>query len=159
MNELGPMQTGRSRMDLQVWDTPFGDALLPSVALILDTHGDSTVTAVVAPGGIDEYPKYLVRFSAVYAFNCEEEAGGTAYDGAFVGRQQHHVGCSYIWRDSPLAAGYAPSVPDMAFRGGQTPVVHYVLLGGDNAVGIVTAELPTIEKIEGARQLCLTYDV
>ena len=54
-------------MDLKAWDVPFSSARYPSILLISESHGDSTVLVVLAPDGTDRYPKYLVRFSAVYA--------------------------------------------------------------------------------------------
>jgi hypothetical protein len=146
-------------MDLQRWETPFATAKWPSVFLIPETEGDSTVTAVVAPSGIDKYPKYLVRFSAVCAFSCEEEAGGVRYAGALVGRDIEECGCSYIWRDSPQAAGYALFVSAGPFHGGRGPVVHYVLFGGDYDVGIIAAEPPVISVVEHSQPLRVTYEI
>ena len=145
--------------DLQIWDTPFARERWPSIWLIPETHGESTATVVVAPGGVNAYPKYLVRFSAVYAFESEEEAGGLTFQDGSIQRSTEDLGCAYVWRDSPQAKGYAPFVPDMPFHGGRGPVVHYVLLGGDNNVGVISAEPPTIERVDNPRHLTLTHEV
>jgi hypothetical protein len=129
------------------------------VFLIAEPRGDSTVTVVVAPDGLDNYPKYLVEFTAVYAYSCEEEAGGLRYAGALTNRSSDEIGCAYVWRDSPQAQEYAKFVPDMPFHGGRGPVVHYVLLGGDYDLGVVAAEAPTIQVAEGPRQLVVTHEV
>ncbi len=60
-------------MSLASWPTPFSESNLPSVGLIVDSHGDRTATVVVAPQGIDQYPKYLVQFEAVFSCSVEEE--------------------------------------------------------------------------------------
>jgi hypothetical protein len=146
-------------MDLQIWDTPFAREKCASIWLIPETHGDSTATVVVAPGGVDAYPKYLVRFSAVYGYLCEEEAGGLGFQGGWTPGSPVRVGCAFVWRDSPQAAGYAPFIPDMPFHGGTGPVVHYVLLGGDNNVGVISAEAPGIERVDHPRQLTVTHEV
>jgi len=58
------------------WETPFTEARCPSVGLLITSKGIEVdiLKAVVAPGGIDEYPKYLVDFGRVIAFTCFEEA-------------------------------------------------------------------------------------
>jgi hypothetical protein len=59
--------------DLTSWDMPFAGAPCPSVSLITEQGGDAA-TIIVAPHGIDQYPKYLVRFDKVLAVLCYEEA-------------------------------------------------------------------------------------
>ena len=146
-------------MDLKIWETPFARDKWPSVWLIPETHGDSTAMVVVAPKGVDAYPKYLVRFSAVYAFTSDEEAGSLGFaDGAAHG-SAIEAGCAYIWRDSPRAASYGQFVPDLPFRGGAGPVVHYLFFGGDNNVGVVSAEQPEIQRVDNPRSLVVAHEV
>jgi len=113
----------------------------------------------VAPKGVEEYPKYVIEFSSVYAFSCEEEAGSISYAGALKEQRSEELGCSYIWQDSPQAITYGTFVPDMAFHGGNGPVRHYVILGGDYNVGIVAADFPTIRVIENGETITLKYKV
>ncbi len=146
-------------MQFDLFETPFARDRWPSVFLIPERLGDGTVTVVVAPDGLDKYPKYLVDFSAVWAFSCEEEAGGLSYAGGLIGRDPDVVGCSYIWRDSPQAAEYDTFVPHMAIHGGRGPVVHYVFFGGDYDVGVVAAEPPVIHVVDGPQSLAVTHEV
>lgn len=145
-------------MLFEVWEVPFARRKWPSVFLVLEARGQSTVTVVVAPDG-DRYPKYLVDFRAVYAYSCEEEAGGMRYAGALTNQNPDEIGCAYVWRDSPQAQEYSRFVPDMPFHGGRGPVVHYVFLGGDYELGVVTAEVPTIQVVEAPTQLVVTHEV
>ena len=62
-------------LEATVWQTPFTFATHPSVSLITEPDGEGTALLVVAPGGLDTYPKYVVRFSHVFSITCGEEAG------------------------------------------------------------------------------------
>ena len=55
------------------WDVPFAEARDPSVSIITE-HGGDVVTLIVAPTGIDQYPKYRVRFDKVISLLYYEEA-------------------------------------------------------------------------------------
>ncbi len=61
--------------NLVPWNVPFAQSEVPCVSLITEQFGSST-TLVVAPDGIDRYPKYLVRFDKVLAALYYEEALG-----------------------------------------------------------------------------------
>jgi hypothetical protein len=146
-------------MDLQPWNTPFTSTRAPSVYLIAESKGDSTVSLVVAPKGADQYPKYVVQFTAVYAFGVAEEAGAESLAACLVGQAGDWQGCTYIWRDSPHAREYQRFVPDMPFRSGRGPVKHYVVLGGDNVVAVIAAEPPVVHYIDAPQVLHLKYEV
>jgi hypothetical protein len=138
----------------QLWDVPFRKDVYPSVTLILEPDGDSTAALVVAPRGIDKYPKYIVHFSSVYAVTCEEEAQAVTELGA-PGEGEY----AYIWAGSPYTQSYATLFPDFAFRGGNSPVKHYVVLGGDNFASVVSASEPTIEQVDGPRTISVAHAV
>ncbi len=142
--------------DVDSWDTPFADAKFPSVWVIAEPRGDSTFSVVVCPGGFDAYPKFVVLFSCVYALSIEEEArSGIA---SFIGPDGHvpNIGCAYIWLTSPHVKDFEPGMP---FRGGRGPLRHYIILGGDNNVGVVAAEPPTIERVDAPSRVTVTYEV
>lgn len=146
-------------MSLELWETPFAREKWPSVTLIPDARGVSTAAILVAPGGIDAYPKYLIWFAAVYAFASEEEAGGlSVYDGRVHGFPGEE-GCAYIWRGSPQAAEYSGLHPDVAARGGRGPMVHYLVFGADSNVGVVSAEHPEIERLDSPRTIIVAHEV
>jgi hypothetical protein len=142
-------------MSLAAWPTPFSESEWPSVVLIVDSHGDRTATVVVAPEGIDRYPKYLVRFEAVLSCSVEEEAHGTAFDSAWSPGEPLRKGCTALWADSPALA-YESYIPFLGLSG---PVRHYLVFGGDNNVGVVSAKVPTISAIEGPLKLHVEYEV
>jgi len=137
----------------QLWDVPFRKDVSPSVSLISEPDGDSTAMLVVAPRGLDAYPKYLVRFSTVYALTLEEEAEALTELG-----QAPQGDYAYVWADSPHAASYQALLPDFAFRGG-TKVSHYVVLGGDNIASIVSASEPIVERVDGPMTISIAHAV
>ncbi len=138
----------------QRWYLPFRKDAYPSVTLISEPDGDSTAVLVVAPHGLDAYPKYIVRFSAVYAITCEEE-GKSITD---LGEPQHGD-YAYVWTDSPYTRSYATLLPDFAFRGGKSKIKHYVILGGDNFASVVSAAEPTIEQVDGPATITVAHAV
>jgi hypothetical protein len=123
------------------WNVPFAEARHPSVSLITEKGGD-VATLVVAPSGIDQYPKYLVRFDKVLALLCHEEALTLGQ------RYQNLPGiesavCAYIWADSPWLRdnrGVADlhHLPDL---------FHYVVFGGDSIVELLASGVSEIERI------------
>lgn len=138
----------------QLWDVPFRKDVSPSVSLISEPDGDSTAMLVIAPRGLDAYPKYLVRFSAVYALTLEEEAESVTELG-----QAPEGDYAYIWADSPHAASYQALLPDFPFRGGDTKIKHYVVLGGDNIAGVVSASEPIVERLDGPVTISIAHAV
>ena len=89
------------------WETPFTEARCPSVGLLITSKGIEVdiLKAVVAPGGIDEYPKYLVDFGRVIAFTCFEEAHSPERD--FGSAEIGETGlCAYRYLDSPWLQSY-----------------------------------------------------
>jgi hypothetical protein len=142
-------------MSLTVWETPFASSRYPSVGLIVDSHGDRTATVVVAPQGIDQYPKYLVRFEAVLSCTVEEEAHGTAFLAAVSPDEPPSQLCTALWADSPALA-YEPYLDILGLSG---PIRHYLVFGSDNNVGVVAAKPPIVSVIEGPVKLQVEYEV
>src|SRR5688572_24808183 len=108
------------------------------------------------PEGLERYPKYLIRFSAVYAFSSEEEAGGSEYKISNPAAAELQPSCTWIWADSPHAAGYESWAPTR-MRGGSGPIAHYMVFGIDNNIGVVTGNAPSIEKLDGPTTLDLKF--
>jgi hypothetical protein len=142
-------------MSLASWPTPFSESACTSVALIVDSHGDGTATVVVAPEGIDRYPKYLVRFDAVLSCTTEEEAHGTAFSGVRSDDEPRWKRCTALWVDSPALA-YEQYLPFLNLVG---PVEHYLIFGADNNVGVVAAKPPAISVVEAPTRLKVEYEV
>ncbi len=141
------------------WNTPFTNTSHPSVGLFLQHGEDETdlVTAIVAPHGIDAYPKYLVSFGTVIEFNCYEE--GFAPDHDYETAEVEINGLSaYEWIDSPSIEAYECGLPHVASKDCQK-LHHYILFGGDNIVEIVTENMPEIEIVNESRKIYIELKV
>lgn len=133
------------------WETPFTYARFPSVALVMEPDGEGTALLVVAPGGLDAYPKYIVRFARVLAVICAEEAGSILELG-----QVHSPNevFAHIWDASPHAAAYANTA-----LGANLEIRHYVVFGGDNIASVVCGSAPVIETVSAPMELAVRYAV
>ena len=89
----------RTITDLVRWDVPFAEASDPSVSLIAERGGGAAML-VVAPSGIDQYPKYLVRFDRVLVSLYYEEALELGRGYRSLSGIERSV-CAYVWADSP----------------------------------------------------------
>jgi hypothetical protein len=144
-----------SDLDMRMvrWDAPFADATLPSVTLLPDPGG--LVRVVVAPGGIDRYPKYLVVFDGdVVAFREEDETFAPAIPSAHL---EDDFGCARLCLDSPWLKEYerwGDYFED--FMGG--PLRHYLLIGGDSVVELLATGTPSISTIDGPTLFQTTYE-
>ena len=136
---------------MSVWDTPFTLCRYPSVGLVVEPDGEGTVLLVVAPCGLDAYPKYLVRFTDVFSFTCGEEAGFQEDLG------QHSApghATAYVWNASPHAAAYAKTA-----YGADKVVRHYVVFGGDNIASVISSAAPVIEEVSAPTELLVRYAI
>jgi hypothetical protein len=126
--------------DLLPWPVPFARARHPSVSLITEQGGDAAIL-VVAPTGVDQYPKYTVRFGKALALLCFEEAYSLdrGYR-ALTGLDQSV--CAYLWPRSACLESYR--------RGGEVfgwkDMQHYLVFGGDSIVEIVAAGEPEVHR-------------
>lgn len=134
-----------------MWQTPFTFATHPSVGLITEPDGEGTALLVVAPGGLDAYPKYVVRFSHVFSVTCGEEAGFFLQLGQDCSPSK---AVAHIWASSPYAASYAETV-----FGHGLEVCHYVIFGGDNIASVVAGAPPVIETVTEPREITVRYAV
>jgi hypothetical protein len=140
--------------DLTPWDMPFAEARDPSVSLITE-HGGDVASIIVAPHGIDQYPKYLVRFDKVLAVLCYEEA--LALDRGYPGLPNLPSSvCAYLWADSPwLRASRGRAVDFLQWPDLQ----HYLIFGGDSIVELLASGAPYVERIDERRVLEAKHEV
>ena len=134
-----------------VWETTFTFAPHPSVGLIVEPKGERTAALVIAPGGLDAYPKYVVWFFQVFAVTCGEEAGFLFELGQQASPRE---ATAYIWSWSPHAAAYE----ETAFGAGLS-VRHYVVFGGDNIASVIAGADPVIETVSEPREVVVRYAV
>jgi hypothetical protein len=117
----------------------------------MEPDGERTALLVIAPGGLDAYPKYIVRFAHVFAVTCGEEAGALLELG-----QEHSPSgvIAHVWDASPHSAAYANTAfgADLAIR-------HYVVFGGDNIASVICGGTPAIETINAPEELAVRYAV
>ena len=135
------------------WDVPFADAIDPSVSVITESGGD-VVSLVVAPAGVDRYPKFLIRFSKVITLLCCEEAHG--FDRGYrdlPGIEQRC--CTHIWHDSPWLESYQRGSEVLGWK----DLRHYLIFGGDSIVELIASGQPTVERLEDSRVIVTSHEV
>ena len=137
--------------DLFRWETPFTDALFPSVWAVV-SPGD-IFTLIVSPS--DGYPKYIVRFEAEIAYKVLDESCAPVREFVKLRREQKGLS-AYTWSNSPWLAEYQESAVSVDVHVGW-PLVHYVVLGGDSIVEVLAGEEPVIEDVGEAGALEYTY--
>lgn len=143
------------------WNTPFTDHRWPSVVLAIEqnqnSQANSGLRAIVAPHGIDKYPKYLVNFGEVIAFTCMEEAFCPQRDFNVATIDEGDL-CAYQYIDSPWLKAYEEGRHFIA-NGSLGEFFHYVIFGGDNNVEVITANIAEIRKIEQSEILLIAYEI
>ncbi len=141
------------------WQTPFTEAEFPSVGLLITPKNDGTdiLRAVVAPGGLDAYPKYLVTFGEVVAFTSFEEAQCPKRDFDSAEIEERNL-CAYQYLDSPWLKSYAGWEYFFAPKPG-VPFSHYLIFGGDNNIEVITPNVPTVEVVKEKTVLKIEYEV
>ncbi len=141
------------------WETPFTETQFPSVGLIISTekNGADILKAIVAPFGIDKYPKYLVNFSRVIAFTCMEEAHAPEMDFASAEIEESGL-CAYEFIDSPWLKTYEAWIPFLT-NSEKNCLYHYLIFGGDNNVEVITQNEPEIEIINEQVMLKIEYSL
>jgi hypothetical protein len=143
------------------WNTPFTDSKWPSVIVAVDQklrpEQQSSLMVIVAPQGIDEYPKYIVNFGEVIAFTCMEEAFCPERDYYTTTIEEPEL-AAYQYVDSPWLKAYENGRHFIA-RGHLGEFFHYLIFGGDDNVEVITPYLPTIEIIEHPKILRIDFEV
>lgn len=141
------------------WNTPFTDSPYPAVEFLTTIEKDkyNVLKVLVAPLGIDEYPKYLLDFGQVIAFTCMEEAHAPErnFDSASITETNLSA---YQWIDSPWLKSYEPQIHFIS-SGHLGYFSHYLIFGGDNNVEVITPYKPSIELIEQKRLFKVERDL
>lgn len=146
------------------WETPFTDAFYPSVIPIatpypLFSKKGTAAKVVVAPDGIDKYPKFLVDFGDVIVFNSMDEGccperdfGSALFDEAITSAK---FVCCLQWLDSPWLKSYE-GCHDPHSEG---KFSHYLIFGGDTNIEIITQYDPTIRVIDQREVLIFESEI
>ena len=111
--------------------------------------GSDSLSVVVAPGGVGEYPRFIVEFEEVLVFSCFDEScaprrewGDTEITEA--------KSCAWQWIDSPWIQSYEGCNYDAS--GNPIPLHHYLIFGGDNIVEVISRRVPAIEVTREPRR-------
>jgi hypothetical protein len=135
------------------WDTPFTDVRWPSAVVMTGPNGSvPEVEVVVAPSGVDKYPKYIVNFGDVVAFSCMEEMHFPERD--FAEAECEEEGLSaYEFLDSAWLESYRKGEYFLFNTdfGNQERLRHYLIVGGDNNIEVITKNTPTFREVEHAK--------
>jgi len=146
------------------WETPFTDAFYPSVVLLATpfpsfSKKGLSAKVIIAPDGIDKYPKFLVNFGEVLAFTCMDEAccperdfSSAAFDEKITGAK---FVCALQWLDSPWLKSYE-GCHDPESEG---KFSHYLIFGGDYNVEVITQNLSEIKVVEDKHILEMQCEV
>ncbi|MBS1793140.1 MAG: hypothetical protein JSS81_04765 [Acidobacteria bacterium] len=143
------------------WETPFTESRYPSAIVITSSTQQMgaplPLLAIVAPAGVDKYPKYLVDFGRVVAFTCMEEAYSPRNEFEVAEDENTNL-CAYLFPDSPWLASYDPlryfysaEVVERFF--------HYLIFGGDNNIEVITPNVPKIRAIEQSEVLRIEHSL
>lgn len=144
------------------WETPFTDAFYPSVVLLATPFPPTSrkgvgVKAIVAPDGIDKYPKYLVDFGEVIVFTSMDEAccPKRDFDSAIDETLEGKNLCAFQWLNSPWLKSYEGCFDPYS----EGKFFHFMIFGGDNNVEVITQNVPKIESIEAEEVLKMECEV
>ena len=150
------MNTQPEKTEIVRWNVPFAEARCPSVSVITENNGGS-VLVVVAPHGIDKYPKFLVRFKNVVTLLCFEEM--CAFDRGYGFDAAHRAEyCAYRWIASPWLQSYS-ALPAILLNAPQENLHHYLIFGGDSIVEVVALGEGKVERIDAKIVLETKHEV
>jgi hypothetical protein len=135
------------------WNTPFTDEQYPAVEFLttIELGKHNALRVLVAPSGVDKYPKYLINFGEVIAFTCMEEAHAPQliFDSELEPEIEPRLS-AYQYLDSPWLKSYEPQIHFIP-SGHLGYLSHYLIYGGDNNVEVITPYEPSIQRIEQKR--------
>ncbi|MEP1150937.1 MAG: hypothetical protein ABJH08_04325 [Balneola sp.] len=144
------------KYDLIKWDTPFAKVSFPSVYIIGDEKEDErNLIVAVAPDGVDNYPKFIIRFENVLAFKAEEEAQWTENSDEKLSLDPDSNSSFIRPNDSFWWKAYGNQMRDF----NNTEPMHFYLFGGDYLVQVFASDNPTIEKVEESKTIILKHVV
>lgn len=139
--------------DLVRWDVPFAEVRDPSVSLIAEQGGDAAIL-VVAPCGVDKYPKYLVRFDRVLVSLCCEEVVSLGRDYQSLRGIEHRTS-AYLWKESPWLQASRAFAELLEL----SELQHYLVFGGDSIVELIASGQPKVERLDSPKMIETRYEV
>ncbi|MCA1588891.1 MAG: hypothetical protein LC734_00590 [Acidobacteria bacterium] len=143
------------------WETPFTNSRWPSAIVVTEPiDSEVSVNAIVAPGGIDQYPKYYVRFGKVVAFTCMEEMHFPERDTAEAACEEEGL-AAYEYLESTWLKSYEKGEYFLFNTDGGTSerLRLYLIVGGDNNIEVITKNLPTFETLSEPTAIEIVFSV
>jgi hypothetical protein len=141
------------------WETPFTDTQFPSAVIVAEDgpSGEYLISALVAPSGIDKYPKFRVHFGVVIAFSCMEEMQYPARDWDQTVEVQEKGLAAYEYLNSTWLISYEKGEYFLfnTDGGNSERLRHYLINGGDFIIEVITKHKPTFETISSATDLLI----
>ena len=135
------------------WKTPFTDKRWPSATVMTGpNHPNYELEVVVAPFGIGTYPKYVVNFGNVVAFSCMEEMHFPERDFSEAECEEEGLSAyeflNSTWLESYRQGEYFLFNTD---GGSIEQLRHYLIVGGDNNIEVITKHTPTFREVDDAK--------
>ena len=128
------------------WETPFCDALLPSVLPFSLTRENAELVVVVSPNGVGRYPAYEVEFESAPCMKLTHEMNAPPRPGWVEAGGFEVQSCAYKWENSPFLE-HSGRVGSLAiFEDAELPMQHFVLAGGDWVVDVLSTQEPKITE-------------
>ena len=146
-----------AEFDVIRWDTPFADAVYPSVTMLPEPGG--ILRVLVSQNGTARYPKYLIDFDGqVVGYVYEEESWAHPLPPNVRWGPDCHCAC--LWLGSAWIHQYDSE--RAYFEKYVEPVVggtlkHYLILGGDGVVQVLFAGEPNFTIVPGPTVFESTY--
>ncbi len=143
------------------WETPFTDKRWPSATVMTGpNHPNYDLEVVVAPFGIDSYPKYIVNFGDVVAFSCMEEMHFPERDFGEAECDEEGL-AAYEFLDSAWLESYRKGDYFLFNTDGgkEEQLKHFLIVGGDNNVEVVTKYTPTFRQVDGPKIEARTFAI
>jgi hypothetical protein len=141
------------------WSVPFAEAFFPSVVSVFSQSSNRSdlLKVVVAPEGVDKYPKYLVNFEKVLAFNCFDEACAPEREWPEIETTDPRP-CAWRWVDSPWVLSYQ-GCGEFDSNNSPQPLFHYLIFGGDYNVEVISKTEPMVEEVNEPKNLAISLQI
>lgn len=128
---------------MEDWNKDFRNIKYPSVELFITAGNvDNSELNVVLCQSVDKYPKYVIQFQKYLAFRSHPETGNEAiYDST----ETPFKGTNSIALDKSAWLNQVAVARDI--YGHNKNWTHFIFLGGDNIVEIISDSKPIIVQI------------
>ena len=144
---------------LEVWEVPFAQAAYPALTPIMSPEepGPSRkdrfpFKVIVFPHGFGKHPGYVVEFVRAHYVMYHDEACGSHDSHWLEVIKQSPKSCAYIWHGSSLLQRYEGIGCEF-----EETLRHYVLLGGDWVIEVLSYREPTVTKFDGPLRIPTDY--